>query len=78
MTAKTVLEMYAEMVGRGYAVPAPTEPSRLNTPTAYVSLPTTLAFATPPIQAVQKAKASDAKLGVSPKRNATRKRRSGR
>ena len=49
MNVKTPLDMFTEMVGLGYIMPASVEPSRLMTPTAYISVPTSLVYATPPV-----------------------------
>ncbi len=77
MTAsKTPVEMYNEMIRLGFIVPAVIDPYGLMAPTAYISVPTTLAFATPPIEG-SKAK-TDAKLGSRSKRNSRRDKRSKR
>jgi hypothetical protein len=48
---KSATEMYNELVSMGYAVPSNLEPTDLMTPTAYISVPTALAYVTPPIPA---------------------------
>lgn len=71
----TAPEMYEELVSLGYVRPATVEPSILMEPTAYISVPTTLAFATPPIPAAPEREGKNAKLGAGPKGNTKRKKR---
>jgi hypothetical protein len=78
MTVLTAVEMFQEMVRRGYVVPARTEPSRLREPTAYVSVPTSLVFSTPPIRAPGSEGKTGAKLESRSKGNPKRKRRAKR
>ena len=49
MAQLSAVEMFGELVRRGYLVAASVEPSAATMPTAYVNAPTSLAFATPPI-----------------------------
>jgi hypothetical protein len=49
----TPVEMFNELVRLGYVVPGSIEPSRLKEPTAYISVPTVLAFASPPVEDVR-------------------------
>ena len=49
MSDKTPMEMFNELIRMGFVVPAATEPSDLMEPTAYITVPTSLAFVTPPI-----------------------------
>lgn len=77
----TPVEMFNELVRLGYARSGRVEPSRLREPTAYITVPTTLAFSTPPVPKLEpgpQGVRSNAKLGRSPKRNPKRKKRSGR
>jgi hypothetical protein len=77
MTDKTPMEMFNELVQMGRIVPATIEPSSLMVPTAFVSVPTTLVFSTPPklpTLGAEKAK-PNATLGKRPQRNTKRKRR---
>ena len=63
----TALEMFNRLVSMGYATPANVEPSVYTMPTAYVSVPTTLAFATPPVSISEPVGGSqNAKLGPRP------------
>jgi hypothetical protein len=51
MDQKSPTEMFAELVRMGFVSPAKVEPTSLMVPTAYISVPTTLAFASPPLPA---------------------------
>jgi hypothetical protein len=75
MSKMTPTEMFTELVRMGYATPATIEPSRWMVPTAYVSVPTSLAFFTPPISLPSSKDIKNAKLGSRPKRDSKRKRR---
>lgn len=68
------VEMFNELVRLGYIVPSDLEPSELHTPTAYISVPTTLAFATAPVAIEGTGSAKNAKLVARPKRNKKRKK----
>jgi hypothetical protein len=74
----TPVEMFNELVRLGYIIPSTIEPSRLREPTAFISVPTMLAAASPPIQvaptATRQGRTSNAELGSSGKRNTKRKR----
>ncbi len=80
MQEKTPMEMFDELVQRGFIRPACVEPTSLMVPTAYISVPTTLAFASPPIPGVGKPAMGtlNAKLGSRHKRNPKGKRRARR
>lgn len=79
MLAKTPVEMYEELVQRGFVTPGRTEPTSLMVPTAYISVPTTLAFSSPPTSVgVGTGGMQHAKLGPRPKGNPKRKKRSKR
>ena len=76
---KTATEMYNELVQMGHVVPSNLEPTALMTPAAYISVPTALAFATPPIPAKAVSEAgSNAKLESRSKGNKKRKGRARR
>lgn len=49
MSAKSAVEMFNELVRLGYVTPATVEPSGNMMPTAYIRVPTGLAFSTPPM-----------------------------
>lgn len=70
----TPVEMFNELVQRGYIVPAASDPIGSMIPTAYISVPTAYGYTTPPISLNQGKQ--DAKLGSGPKRNSKRKGRS--
>ena len=71
--------MFTELVRRGFVVAAAREPSLLREPTAYVNVPTTLAFSTPPVGGgTRKVGKANAKLGLRSKRNTKRKGRAKR
>lgn len=78
MTAKTPMEMFAELVKMGKVISSTVEPSNLMAPTGYISVPTTLVFATPPklpvLGAAQKVTAN-AKLAARSQRNTKRNKR---
>ena len=74
MSTKSPVEMYNEMVRIGLITPAVTEPSAHMAPSAYISGPSMLAFATPPI--AKPVEATDAKLESRTKRNSKRSRQS--
>ena len=74
MAQMNAIEMFNELIRLGYFVPATVDPSNLMMPTAYVSLPTTLAFATPPMQISVSKDGRNAKLGARAKGNSKRKR----
>jgi hypothetical protein len=79
MLAKTPMEMYEELVQRGFITPGRTEPTNLMVPTAYISVPTTLAFVSPPISVgVGSGELKNAKLEPRSKRNPKGKRRAKR
>ncbi len=80
MQEKTPMEMFDELVQRGFIRPACVEPTSLMVPTAYISVPTILAFASPPIPGVGKPAMGtlNAKLGSRHKRNPKGKRRARR
>jgi len=79
MPAKTPMEMYEELVQRAFIKQGRTEPTNLMVPTAYISVPTTLAFVSPPVSVgVGSGEKQDAKLGTRPKGNRKRKGRSKR
>ena len=64
----TPLEMLTRLISMGYATPATIEPSAHTMPTAYVTVPTTLAFATPPVSLSEGVGGpQNAKLGSRPK-----------
>jgi hypothetical protein len=75
MPEKTPMEMFAELTQWGFVRPARIEPTSLMVPTGYISVPTTLAFASPPIPGVGRPAVGtkDAKLGTRSKRNSKRK-----
>ncbi len=75
MTVLSAVEMFQEMVKRGFATPAKLEPSRLREPSAYVSVPMTLAFSTAPVIQASPKGSKNAKLESRFKRNSARKRR---
>ncbi len=75
MTVLSALEKFQEMVERGYVTPAKLEPSRLREPSAYVSVPMTLAFSTTPVGVTSQKASKNAKLESFFKRNSKRKRR---
>jgi hypothetical protein len=78
MPDKTPMEMFSELVQMGHIVPASIEPSSLMAPTAYVSVPTTLVFATPPklpVLGAEKKVTANAKLAARPRRNSKRIKR---
>ena len=76
MSDKTPMEMFNELIRMGFVVPAATEPSDLMEPTAYITVPTSLAFVTPPIPPlIPEEKHQDAALGQRPKGNPKGKRR---
>ena len=70
MLAKTPVEMFNELVQMGHITPALIDPSNLMMPTAYISVPTTLVFSTPPKLPVLGAEqaTTNAKLGKRLKR----------
>lgn len=67
MPDKTPMEMFAELAQWGFVRPAQIEPTALMVPTAYISVPTILAFASPPIPGAGKPAVGtkDAKLGTT-------------
>jgi hypothetical protein len=77
MPDKTPTEMFNELMQMGHVIPASIEPSSLMVPTAYISVPTTLVFSTPPRLPVLGAEKvpANAKLGKRPKRNSKRNKR---
>lgn len=77
MSRMTPVEMFNELVKLGYVTAATFDPSRLMVPTAYVSVPTAMAFYTPPTHTAEKDSVG-AKLDARPKRNPKRKRHAGR
>jgi hypothetical protein len=80
MTTKmTATEMYDELIRLGHVVPATVEPSGVMGLYAYVSVPSSTAYVTPPVPGGGTgATSKDAKLGVRTPRNRKGKRRSGR
>ena len=52
MSVLSALEMFNDLVSRGLVVPAAVAPARLKAPTAYITVPTVLAFSTPPIPSI--------------------------
>jgi len=74
MPQMSAIEMFSELIRLGHIVPASVDPSSLMMPTAYVSLPSALAFSTPPMQTSASKDGRNAKLGVRVKRNSKRKR----
>lgn len=74
MPALTHIEMFDELVRRGYVVPANIDPASWMMPTAYLNVPTTTAFVTPPIAKLQQLEDINAKLGTRSKRDSRRKR----
>jgi hypothetical protein len=81
MTDKTPVEMFNELIELGYIVPGEVEPDGMMEPTAYISAPTTLAFATPPVPELQWEQVggkANAKLGRRSQRNKGGKERSKR
>lgn len=82
MPDMTPVEMFNELIRRGYITPGPSEPSRLSEPTGYISVPTMLAAASPPVKLApvetKQGRTSNAQLGSDSKRNPKRKRRPGR
>ena len=79
LTNKNATEMYNELIQMGYVVPSNLEPTSLMTPTAYIGVPTALAFTTPPIPAKEFSEAgSNAKLEPRSKGNKQSKGRSTR
>jgi hypothetical protein len=77
MIDKTPMEMFNELVVMGHVVPASVEPSSLMAPTAYISVPTTLVFSTPPKLPTlgTKETPANAKLAKRSARNPKRTRR---
>ena len=75
---KTPMQMFEELVQGGFIRPRHLEPSSLMVPTAYISVPTTLAFASPPIPVGTPGGNENAKLGPRTKRNPKRKRHARR
>ena len=79
MTILSPQEMYREMTRQGWVVPANIEPNAWMMPTAYLDIPTSTAFFTPPVVAV--AREENAKLAPrsagNPKGNRRSKRRVG-
>ena len=76
MPQKTAYEMFNELVQMGNFIPATIEPSQWMVPTAYISVPTSLVFFTPPISMSSTKDTKDtkhAKLGRRFKRNTKRK-----
>ncbi len=71
----TPVEMYNELVQMGYVVPASIEPNAMMTPTAYISVPSTLNFFTPPVSVSPKKEGKNAELGLRAKGNLERKGR---
>lgn len=45
----TPVEMYNDLVQKGYVVPANIEPSAFYAPTAYISVPSVISIFTPPV-----------------------------
>lgn len=81
MSTKTPLtapEMFDELMRYGAFTTANTDPAAWMEPTAYVSVPTSLTFVTPPIIAEASREGKDAKLGARPKRNTKGKGRARR
>jgi hypothetical protein len=74
-TKPTAVEMFDELVQLGYVHPANIEPHGFMAPTAYLTVPTTTAYFTPPVPEVEP---TDAKLGPRPKGDPKPKRRPGR
>jgi len=78
-TKLTPVEMFDELMSQGVFTPANADPSSWMEPTAYVTVPTGLAFVTPPIVAEDDPRErKDAKLGVRPKGNKKGKGRGAR
>jgi hypothetical protein len=71
----TPMEMFDELVRLGYVVPANVDPAGWMMPTAYVSVPTSTAFVTPPINEPHSKAKPDAKLGTRTQRNTKRNKR---
>jgi len=78
MTILSAIEMFDDLVRRGYVTPARIEPSSLMMPTAYVTVPTRLAFVTPAIEQETTEGGRDAKLGSRPTRDTKRATRAKR
>jgi hypothetical protein len=80
MTSKSPIEMFNELVQMGHIVPATIDPSNLMAPTAFISVPTTLLFATPPNLPTLGAEGvkTNAALGKRTQRNSKGKRRRNR
>lgn len=79
MAHLTAIEMYSKLISMGYVAPGKVEPSIHMMPTAYVQVPTSLAFATPPIPlSLDTGEAKDAKLGSRSKGNKQGKKRAKR
>lgn len=74
----TPMQMLDDLIQRGYVVPATVDPAAWMMPTAYVSVPTSTAFVTPPISDPQSKAKPNAKLGLRPKGNQKRNKRSKR
>lgn len=72
MTAKSAIEMFGELVNLGYVTPATVDPSGAMMPTAYIRVPTGLAFATPPMNKTPPARSKNAKLERRTQRNIKR------
>jgi hypothetical protein len=70
------VEMFNELVQKGYIIPASVEPSGSMIPTAYITVPTATVFSTPvaPPTAEKKVRAN-AELGPRAKRNTKRNKR---
>ena len=77
-TQLTAPEMFEELMSQGVFTPANADPSSWMEPTAYVTVPTGLAFVTPPIVTEHQGERKDAKLGARPKGNTKRKGRTGK
>ena len=74
MAEMTPMEMFEDLIRRGYVVPANVDPASWMMPTAYISVPTSTAFVTPPVGELQSKALPDAKLGSRPQRDNKRKK----
>lgn len=72
------IEMFDELVSRGYVIPANVEPASWMEPTAYVTVPTSTAFVTPPVGGMDAKVTRNAKLGSRSKRDTKGNKRSKR
>ena len=74
----SAVEMYKELIQLGYVRPSDVQPSGLMMPTAYITVPTSTTYFTPPLPKAEGQEKADAKLGIRIKRNFKRKRRTRR